>query len=113
MATRWPEAEKAKRQVLHLGEVRTSARSGDVDAPPRRGPGGAPSDPEPRVEARPEKRGWEEAEEEIKVEFDDRQAIVRDKQGVQICVFERKPGGGLYVCKFRLKSPGPGFARQG
>jgi len=48
-----------------------------------------------------------------KVEFDDTQAIVRDKAGVQICVFERKPGGGLYVCKFRLKSPSPGFAGRG
>ena len=49
----------------------------------------------------------------LKVEFDDEKAVVRDKLGAQVCVFERKPGGGLYVCKFRLKGPSPGFARQG
>ena len=46
----------------------------------------------------------------MKVEFDDKQAIVRDASGQQVCVFERKPGG-LYTCKFRLKSPGSGFTR--
>ena len=44
--------------------------------------------------------------------FDDRQAIVKDSEGAQVWAFERKPGG-LYTCKFRLKSPEQGFARQG
>ena len=47
----------------------------------------------------------------MKVEFDDKQAVVRDAEGQQVCVFERKPGG-LYTCKFRLKSPTSGFARR-
>ena len=48
----------------------------------------------------------------MKVEFNDKQAVVRDRDGAQVCVFERQPGG-LYLAKFRLKSPGSGFARQG
>ena len=35
----------------------------------------------------------------LKVEFDDKQAVVRDDDGTSVCVFERKPGG-LYTCKF-------------
>ena len=46
----------------------------------------------------------------MKVEFDDKKAIIRDPQGMQVCVFERQPGG-LYLGKFRLKSPSQGFAR--
>ena len=48
----------------------------------------------------------------MKVEFDDKQAMIRDRGGVQVCVFERQPGG-LYLGKFRLKPPSPGFTRQG
>ena len=51
----------------------------------------------------------------MKIEFDDKQAVIRDRDGVQVCIFERQPGG-LYLAKFRLKapkSPSPGFARQG
>ena len=51
----------------------------------------------------------------MKVEFDDKKAVIRDRDGVQVCIFERQPGG-LYLGKFRLKSPkspSPGFARQG
>ena len=48
----------------------------------------------------------------MKVEFDDKMAIVRDPHGAQVCVFERQPGG-LYLAKFRLKSPGSGFPRLG
>ena len=48
----------------------------------------------------------------LEVTFDDVKAVVRDKNGVQICVFERKPGG-LYLGKFRLKCPKSGFARLG
>ena len=48
----------------------------------------------------------------MNVLFTDKQAIVKDADGSQVCVFERKPGG-LYTCKFRLKAPSPGFARQG
>jgi hypothetical protein len=49
----------------------------------------------------------------MQVTFDDDKAEVRDKKdGSLLCVFERKPGG-LYLCKFRLKAPSPGFARQG
>ena len=45
--------------------------------------------------------------------FDDKRAVVRDKSdGSELCVFERKPGG-LYIGKFRLKAPSPGFTRQG
>ena len=46
----------------------------------------------------------------LKVEFDDKQAVVRDKDGTSVCMFERKPGG-LYTCRFRLKSPASGFTR--
>ena len=46
------------------------------------------------------------------VTFSKTQAIVKDADGSQVCVFERKPGG-LYTCKFRLKNPLPGFTRQG
>ena len=49
----------------------------------------------------------------LKVEFDNEKAVVRDKLGARVYVFERKPGGVLYVCKFRLRGPSPGFARQG
>ena len=48
----------------------------------------------------------------MKVTFDDKKAVVSDANGVEICMFERKPGG-LYIAKFRLKAPSPGFARQG
>ena len=48
----------------------------------------------------------------LEVTFNDKQAIVRDKDGAQICCFERAPGG-LYLCKFRLKRPDLGFPRQG
>ena len=48
----------------------------------------------------------------LEVTFDDVKAVVRDKSGAQICVFERKPGG-LYLGNFRLKCPRSGFPRQG
>ena len=48
----------------------------------------------------------------MKVEFTHDKAVVTNPEGAQVCVFERKPGG-LYTCKFRLKSPMPGFTRQG
>ena len=48
----------------------------------------------------------------LTVTFDDVKAVVRDKEGTQICVFKRKPGG-LYLGKFRLKCPKPGFAGRG
>ena len=44
--------------------------------------------------------------------FDDKRAVVRDKGGLEVCTFERAPGG-LYLGKFRLKSPSPGFAGRG
>ena len=47
----------------------------------------------------------------MEVNFTHDKTIVRNAQGAQVCVFERKPGG-LYTCKFKLKSPSPGFARQ-
>ena len=47
----------------------------------------------------------------MKVEFDDKRGIIRDPQDLQVCVFERQPGG-LYLGKFRLKSLDQGFARQ-
>ena len=47
----------------------------------------------------------------LTVIFDDKKAIIRDPQGLQVCVFERQPGG-LYLGMFRLKSPSQGFARQ-
>ena len=48
----------------------------------------------------------------LKVMFDDKRATVTDKDGAQVCIFERKPGG-LYLCKFRLKNPASGFAGRG
>ena len=48
----------------------------------------------------------------LEVTFNDKQAIVRDKDGARICCFGRAPGG-LYLCKFRLKRPDLGFPRQG
>ena len=48
----------------------------------------------------------------LRVTFDATKAIVVDKGGVEVCTFERAPGG-LYLGKFRLKSPSPGFTRQG
>ena len=46
------------------------------------------------------------------VTFDDNEAVVRDAEGQQVCMFERQ-AGGLYLGNFRLKAPSPGFARQG
>ena len=40
----------------------------------------------------------------MRVIFEDTKAVVQTLDGVQVCVFERKPGG-LYTCKMRLKSP--------
>ena len=49
----------------------------------------------------------------MRVTFDEERAVVVDKRdGAELCVFERKPGGP-YICKFRLKVPPSGFARQG
>ena len=48
----------------------------------------------------------------MSVVLSDIQAVVNDSEGHQVCVFERKPGG-LYACKFRLKSPSPDFVRRG
>jgi hypothetical protein len=49
----------------------------------------------------------------MQVTFDHDRAVVRDrKDGSELCVFERK-AGGLYLCKFRLKAPSPGFGRLG
>ena len=49
----------------------------------------------------------------MEILFNDQRAVVRDKSdGTELCVFERKPGG-LYIGKFRLKAPSPGFTRQG
>ena len=49
----------------------------------------------------------------MEILFTEERAVVRDKRdGSELCVFERKPGG-LYIWKFRLKAPSPGFARQG
>ena len=44
------------------------------------------------------------------VKFSESEAVVTNKEGAQVCVFERKPGG-LYLCKFRLKRPTSGFPR--
>ena len=41
-----------------------------------------------------------------KVIFEDTKATVLSKEGKEICVFTRKPGG-LYLCKMRLKQPFP------
>jgi len=48
----------------------------------------------------------------MKVAFDAQRAVVTDDKVSELCVFERKPGG-LYIAKFRLKAPSPGFTRQG
>ena len=49
----------------------------------------------------------------MEILFTDQRAVVRDKSdGTELCAFERKPGG-LYIGKFRLKAPSPGFTRQG
>ena len=48
----------------------------------------------------------------MKVSFTDTKAVVSDSNDQEVCVFERKPGG-LYTCKFRLKSPSPDFVRRG
>ena len=49
----------------------------------------------------------------MEILLNEERAVVRDKRdGSELCVFERKPGG-LYIGKFRLKAPSPGFARQG
>ena len=48
----------------------------------------------------------------LTVMFDDKRAVVRDASGLEVCVFERQPGGP-YLGRFKLKSPSPGFARQG
>ena len=48
----------------------------------------------------------------LTVTFDDKQAVVKDKDGLAVCTFERAPGG-LYLGKFRLKNPSPGFAGRG
>ena len=47
----------------------------------------------------------------LTVIFNDKRAIVKDKEGLEACTFERAPGG-LYLFFF-LKSPSPGFVRQG
>ena len=44
--------------------------------------------------------------------FDDKRAVVKDAGGLEVCTFERAPGG-LYLGRFRLKSPNPGFAGWG
>ena len=46
----------------------------------------------------------------LNVKFSESEAVVTNKEGAQVCVFERKPGG-LYLCKFRLKRPTSGFHR--
>ena len=48
----------------------------------------------------------------ITILFDDKHAVVRDKGGLEVCTFQRAPGG-LYLGKFRLKSPNPDFAGRG
>ena len=47
----------------------------------------------------------------MNVIFDDAKARVMSKDGTTVCTFERQ-NGGLYLAKFRLKSPAP-FGRQG
>ena len=39
----------------------------------------------------------------LKCEFNDKEALVVDKNGRTVCRFERR--GGLYVAKLKLKSP--------
>ena len=48
----------------------------------------------------------------LKAVFDDKKAVVLDKEGIEICAFERAPGG-LHLGKFRRKCPSQGFTRQG
>ena len=38
-------------------------------------------------------------------------AVVRSKDGAELCRFHREPTGGLYVAKLRLRNPA-GFGRQ-
>ena len=45
------------------------------------------------------------------ITFNQVSAIVRSKDGDEICRFHREPTGGLYVAKLRLRNPA-GFARQ-
>ena len=42
-------------------------------------------------------------------EFDKSQAVVRNSDKSEVCIFTRQPGG-LYTAKFKLKVPG--FTRQ-
>ena len=44
------------------------------------------------------------------VTFDNVSAIVRTKDGEELCRFHREPTGGLYVAKLKLRSPA-GFGR--
>ena len=48
-------------------------------------------------------------DEGLTVEFSKTRAIVVDKNGKTVCIFERQPGG-LYVAKMKLRAPG--FVRQ-
>ena len=48
----------------------------------------------------------------LEITFNATQAIVKDRDGLQVCAFERAPGG-LYLGKFRLKRPTSGFTRRG
>ena len=44
------------------------------------------------------------------ITFDNTCAVVRDKEGRELCRFHREPSCGLYVAKLKLKSPA-GFGR--
>ena len=44
------------------------------------------------------------------ITFDNICAVVRDKEGQELCRFRRETSGGLYVAKLKLKSPA-GFGR--
>ena len=44
------------------------------------------------------------------ITFDNICAVVRDKEGQELCQFHRGPSGGLYAAKLKLKSPA-GFGR--
>ena len=46
-------------------------------------------------------------DEGLKVEFDSKAAVVKDKSGREVCRFERQVGG-LCVAKLRLRAPGFG-----
>ena len=46
-----------------------------------------------------------------KVELGHDRAIVRDKDGLEVCLFTRQPGG-LYVASMKLKAPTTSFRRQ-